>query len=262
MSTHIGAEPGQIAPTVLLPGDPLRARWIAETFLDDATCYSEVRGHARLHRHLARRSRSRCRARAWDSRRCRSTSTSSSRSTTCSRSSASARAARSPRRWPLRDVVIASGACTDSSMNRLRFHGLDYAPVADFGLLRAAHDAAAGMRGRHHPRGADLLRRLVLLTAPGADRADGRPRRAGGGDGGLGALHARRVVRPQALAVCTVSDHIVTGEETTATEREQTFGAMVRSRSGLRCRTRRRSDELGLLRHVRPALHRRAAGHR
>ena len=38
----------------------------------------------------------------------------------------------------VRDVVIASGACTDSSMNRLRFHGLDYAPVADFGLLRAA----------------------------------------------------------------------------------------------------------------------------
>ncbi len=44
MSTHIGADPGQIAPTVLLPGDPLRAKWIAETFLDDATCYSEVRG--------------------------------------------------------------------------------------------------------------------------------------------------------------------------------------------------------------------------
>src|SRR4029078_5470191 len=44
MSTHIGAEPGQIAPYVLLPGDPLRARWIAESFLEDATCYSEVRG--------------------------------------------------------------------------------------------------------------------------------------------------------------------------------------------------------------------------
>lgn len=44
MSTHIGAEPGQIAPVVLLPGDPLRARWIAETFLEDAECYSEVRG--------------------------------------------------------------------------------------------------------------------------------------------------------------------------------------------------------------------------
>src|ERR1700712_4963198 len=44
MSTHIGAEPGQVAPTVRPPGDPLRARWIAETFLDDASCYSEVRG--------------------------------------------------------------------------------------------------------------------------------------------------------------------------------------------------------------------------
>ena len=40
---------------------------------------------------------------------------------------------------------IASGACTDSSMNRIRFEGLDYAPVADFGLLRAAYDAAQGL---------------------------------------------------------------------------------------------------------------------
>ncbi len=44
MSTHIGARPGEIAPFVLMPGDPLRARWIAQTFLDDARCYSEVRG--------------------------------------------------------------------------------------------------------------------------------------------------------------------------------------------------------------------------
>ena len=44
MSTHIGAAPGDIAPHVLMPGDPLRAKWIAETFLDDAKCYSEVRG--------------------------------------------------------------------------------------------------------------------------------------------------------------------------------------------------------------------------
>ncbi len=44
VSTHLGATAGQIAPTVLLPGDPLRAKWIAETFLDGATCYTEVRG--------------------------------------------------------------------------------------------------------------------------------------------------------------------------------------------------------------------------
>src|SRR5207253_5263149 len=44
MSTHISARAGEIAPRVLLPGDPLRAQWIAETFLEDAKCYSEVRG--------------------------------------------------------------------------------------------------------------------------------------------------------------------------------------------------------------------------
>ena len=55
--------------------------------------------------------------------------------TTCSRSSGSGRAARSTERLAVRDLVIASGACTDSSMNRITFEGLDYAPVADFGLL-------------------------------------------------------------------------------------------------------------------------------
>jgi purine-nucleoside phosphorylase len=44
VTTHIAAAPGEIAPVVLMPGDPLRARWIAETFLDDARCYTEVRG--------------------------------------------------------------------------------------------------------------------------------------------------------------------------------------------------------------------------
>ena len=54
---------------------------------------------------------------------------------------------------------IASGACTDSSMNRIRFEGLDYAPVADFGLLRSAYDAAQGLgRDARRARRADLLR--------------------------------------------------------------------------------------------------------
>ena len=44
MSVHISAKKGEIAPTVLLPGDPLRAKWIAETFLEDVHCYNEIRG--------------------------------------------------------------------------------------------------------------------------------------------------------------------------------------------------------------------------
>ena len=44
MSVHIGAKPGDIAETILLPGDPLRAKFIAETYLEDAVCYNQVRG--------------------------------------------------------------------------------------------------------------------------------------------------------------------------------------------------------------------------
>ena len=44
MSIHIGAKPGEIAETVLMPGDPYRARWAAETFLTGATCINQVRG--------------------------------------------------------------------------------------------------------------------------------------------------------------------------------------------------------------------------
>ena len=97
----------------------------------------------------------------------------------------------------LRDLVIASGACTDSSMNRIRFEGLDYAPVADFGLLRGGvrrRRAARPRRGGHvglifssdsfySPR-PELIARMVEL------------RRARGRDGGQRALHARRPARP------------------------------------------------------------------
>jgi purine-nucleoside phosphorylase len=127
----------------------------------------------------------------------------------------------------LRDVVIASGACTDSSMNRLRFHGLDFAPVADFGLLRAAYDAAQARE--------DVTTHVGLifsgdtfysprpeLTEPMVAHGVLAVEMEASALYTLAASYGRR-----ALAICTVSDHIVTGEETTSAEREQTFGAMV-----------------------------------
>lgn len=226
MSTHIGADSGQIAPTVLLPGDPLRAKWIAETFLDDATCYSEVRGMLGF-------------TGTW---RGQPVSVQGSgmgqpsmsiyvnelfgeydvqrviRVGSCGAVS---------EQVALRDVIIASGACTDSSMNRLRFHGLDYAAVADFGLLRAAVDAAEGRDDVtshvglifsgdtfYNPREelmAPMVAHGVLALEMEASALYT-----------LAASYGRK-----ALAICTVSDHVVTGEETTAAEREQTFGAMV-----------------------------------
>jgi len=129
-------------------------------------------------------------------------------------------------RVAMRDVVIASGACTDSAMNRLRFHGLDFAAVADFGLLRAAHDAAAREDVTAHvglifsgdsfyaPRPEQMLPMVEHGVLAAEMEACALYT--------LAASYGR-----QALAICTVSDHIVTGEETTSQEREQTFAPMV-----------------------------------
>jgi purine-nucleoside phosphorylase len=226
MSTHIAAAPGQIAPTLLLPGDPLRAKWIAETFLDDASCYSEVRGMYgftgtwRGHPVSVQGSGMGQPSmaiyvnelfREYDVQ-------SIVRVGSCGALT---------ERLALRDVVLASGACTDSSMNRLRFHGLDYAPVADFGLLRAAHDAATDREGVTAHVGLiyssdSFYSPRTELVKPLVDHGVLAVEMEASALYTLAASYGRR-----ALAICTVSDHIVTGEETTAAEREQGFGAMV-----------------------------------
>ena len=226
MSTHIGAEPGQIAPTVLLPGDPLRARWIAETFLEDATCYSEVRGMFGF-------------TGSWHGQPV------SVQGSGMGQPSMSIYAhelfseydvqtvvrvgscGAFTEKLALRDVVIAQAACTDSSMNRLRFHGLDYAPIADFGLLRAAVEAAEARSDiRHHvglifsgdtfynPR-EELMSTMVAHGVVAVEMEASALYT-------LAASFGRR-----ALAICTVSDHIVAGEAASAEDRQQTFAAMV-----------------------------------
>ena len=120
MSTHIGAQPGQIAPVVLLPGDPKRAQWIAETFLDDATCYSEVRGMLgftgtwRGHRVSVQGSGMGQPSMAiYVNELFREYDVASIvRVGSCGALTD---------KLAVRDIVIASGACTDSSMNHVRF---------------------------------------------------------------------------------------------------------------------------------------------
>ncbi|MET0997492.1 MAG: purine-nucleoside phosphorylase [Marmoricola sp.] len=226
MSTHIGAEAGQVAPTVLLPGDPLRAKWIAETFLDDVSCYSEVRGMLGFtgtwHGEPVSVQGSGMGQPSmaiyvnellqdYDVRRV-------VRVGSCGAVT---------ERVAVRDVVIASGACTDSAMNRLRFGGLDYAPVADFGLLRGAHDAAAELEGvTTHVglifSGDSFYSPRPELTEPMVEHGVLAVEMEASALYTLAASYGRK-----ALAVCTVSDHVVTGEHTSATEREQTFEAMV-----------------------------------
>ncbi|GAA4257162.1 purine-nucleoside phosphorylase [Dactylosporangium darangshiense] len=226
MSTHIGAEPGQIASRVLLPGDPLRAKWIAETYLKDARCYSTVRNMLGF-------------TGTFDGVEV------SVQGTGMGMPSASIYAHELINDYgvnalirvgscgaiqdslKLRDVVAAIGSSTDSMMNRQRFDGLiDYAPVADFGLLRTAVDVAAakGIAMRVGP--------ILAADAFYTDRPDLYDRLADYGvlavemeSAALYTIAAR--FGAKALTLLTVSDHIKTGERTTAQEREQTFGQMV-----------------------------------
>jgi purine-nucleoside phosphorylase len=225
VSTHIAAAAGEIAPVVLMPGDPLRARWIAETFLDDARCYSEVRGMFGF-------------TGTWHGQPVSVQGSGMGQPSlaiyvnelfTSYDVQAVVRVGSCgalTEKLELRDIVIASGACTDSSMNRIAFEGLDYAPVADFGLLRGAVEAA-------EQRGTDVHVGLLFSSDSFyAARPELTARMVGYGVLAvemeasalytLAAKHGRR-----ALAICTVSDHVVTGAETTAAEREQTFGEMV-----------------------------------
>jgi purine-nucleoside phosphorylase len=113
-------------------------------------------------------------------------------------------------------------------MNRIRFEGLDYAPVADFGLLRAAYDAAVSTgstAGVHvgliyssdsfYPARPELAARMVDYGVLAVEME-------------ASALYTLCAQFGAAtLAICTVSDHIATGEQTSSREREQTFGDMV-----------------------------------
>jgi len=232
VSTHIGARPGEIASTVLMPGDPLRAKWIAETFLDDAKCYNEVRG---MYGYTG----------TWRGERVSVQGSGMGQPSLAIYANelfdeydvqrvirVGSCGALTPK-LALRDVVIASGACTDSSMNRIAFEGLDYAPVADFGLLRAAYEASTTLDATG-PDGDQTVHVGLLFSSDSfyAARPELTQRMVDYGvlavemeASALYTLAAKYDRR--ALAICTVSDHVVTGEQTSSQEREQTFGTMV-----------------------------------
>ncbi len=227
MSTHIGARPDQIAPYVLIPGDPLRAKWIAETFLEDAECYSQVRGMLGFTgTYRGERISVQGSGMGLPSFSIYANELFDEYGVTTLVRVGSCGALTED--LGLRDIVIASGACTDSAMNRIRFEGLDYAPVADFGLLRAAYDAAVARSlpvkthvgllfssdSFYNPR-PELTARMVEYGALAVEMEASA----------LYTLAAK--FKARALAICTVSDHIVTGEQTTSQDREQTFTDMV-----------------------------------
>ena len=226
MSTHIGAQPGEIAPRVLLPGDPLRAKWIAETFLDEASCYSTVRnmfGYTGTYRGVPVSVQGSGMGMPSASIYYHELLAEYGAKTLIRVGTCGALT----EEIGLRDVIAASASSTDSAMNRVRFDGLiDFAPVADFGLLRTAVDTAA-------ERGIPMrVGQVFAADAFYTDRPDLFERLATYGvlavemeSAALYTLAAK--FRARALTILTVSDHIVSGTHTTAEERQQTFGQMI-----------------------------------
>lgn len=222
---HISAAPDRFADTVLLPGDPLRARHIAERCFEGPELVNEVRGALAY-------------TGTWQGMPV------SVLGTGMGIPSASIYATELVREYGvrrlvrvgscgavqdslrLRDVVLAAGACTDSQVNRARYAGLDFAAIADFGLLRAAADAAAA-QGQEVVVG--NVHSADLFYDPREDVVDAMQRMGvlavemeAAGLYGVAAEHGAR-----ALTVLTVSDHVVRGEQTSSQERQTTFDAMV-----------------------------------
>ncbi|WP_439524736.1 purine-nucleoside phosphorylase [Marivita sp.] len=225
MTVHIGAKNGDIAETVLLPGDPYRAKWAAETFLQDAQLVNEVRGMLGF-------------TGTWKGHRV------TIQGSGMGMPSLSIYANELIRDYGaktlirigscggmqphvgIRDVILAMTASTLSTPSRGIFKDLNFAPCADWSLLRAAADAADAKGTKTHIGGIyssdvfyderpDLNEQMTRHGILGVEMEAAE----------LYNLAARHSVR--ALAVLTVSDHLQTGEALPSEDRERSFGDMV-----------------------------------
>jgi purine-nucleoside phosphorylase len=225
MSVHIEAKKGDIAETILLPGDPLRAKWIAETFFENPICFNQVRGMLGF------------------------TGTYKGKKVSVMGTGMGVpsisiytheliteyevknlirvgSAGSYQKHVNVRDIVLAMAASSTSGVNELRFGGADYAPTADFGLFMKAVNAAKSKNIQ--------LKAGNVLTSDEfyADDFESYQKWSKFGvlcvemeTAGLYTVAAKHNVN--ALSILTISDSLVTGERTTSKERETTFKDMI-----------------------------------
>lgn len=225
MSVHIGAKENEIAETILLPGDPLRAKFIAENFLDNPNCYNEVRGMlGYTGTYKGKRISVQGTGMGIPSISIYAQELIQSygvknliRVGTCGAIQKDVK---------VRDLILAMSASTDSAVNRIRFKGIDFAPTANFELLKAAYDIAMERKKK-----VNVGSVFTSDTFYNEDKAAVENWAKHGilalemETTALYTLAAKFGVK--ALSILTVSDHVLTGEETSSEERQSTFGEMV-----------------------------------
>ena len=226
MSIHIAAKQGEIADIVLLPGDPLRAKFIAETFLEDVTCYNEVRNMLGFTgTYKGRRISVQGTGMGVPSISIYTTELMQEygvqkliRVGTCGAIQEDVK---------VRDVILAQSATSDSRMNQVIWGGgIDFAPTADFDLLYKAYNAGkeAGLNLKvGNVFTADMFysdeQQYEKLAKYGVLAVEME-------SAALFTLAAK--FGRKALSVLTVSDHIITGEATSSEERQTTFLDMMK----------------------------------
>ena len=221
---HIGAMPGEIAETVIMAGDPLRAQFMAETFLQDVKQFNKVRGMLGF-------------TGTYNGKRVSVMGHGMGipsigiytyelynfyRVNTIIRVGSAGAYSKD---LHIGDLILAQGACTDSCYgNQYKLAGT-FAPIADFGLLRKAADECERL-GYNYRVGNVLSTDVFYSDTP---TVDGWLKM-----GVLGVemeaaalyMNAARSGK-KALVICTVSDHVITGEVTTSEERRTTFTHMM-----------------------------------
>lgn len=222
---HLEARPGDIADAVLLPGDPLRAQFVADTFLTDAVCHNRVRnmlGFTGTYR--GRRVSVQGTGMGVPSISIYATELMRFYGVRTAIRIGSCGAL--AERIALRDVVIASSAHHTTSMMSRWYPGVHFAPTADFSLLSAAH-RIAGERGMTTHVGPiltsdafydDDVAMFQALAAAGTLAVEMEA-------AALYAVAAREGAR--ALCLATVSDHLVHHEAASSEERQTGFADMV-----------------------------------
>lgn len=222
---HLEAQEGQFAQSVLLPGDPLRAKFIAEHFLDDVVQVNGVRnmlGYTGTYKGVTISVMGSGMGIPSISIYAKELITEYQVKNLVRVGSCGAVS----KEVKVRDILIGMGASTDSGVNRARFGGFDFAALADYSLLEA-HVAAARALSIPVKVGGFFSADLFYTPQPEMfDRMEkmgilGVEMEAAGLFGVCAEYGAR------AMAVCTVSDHIRTGETTTSQERETSFTGMM-----------------------------------
>lgn len=225
MSVHIEAKKGEVAETILLPGDPLRAKWIAETFLENPVCFNKIRGMLGF-------------TGTYKGKRVSVMGTGMGvpsisiyaheliteygvKNLIRVGSAGSYQA-----HIKIRDIVLAMAASSNSGINELRFGGADFAPTADFELFEKAVNTArkkkieikAGNIFTSDEFYADDFESYKKWSKFGVLCVEME-------SAGLYTIAAKHKVK--ALSILTISDSLVTGERTTSSERETTFKEMI-----------------------------------